>query len=140
MLHRYQPDTVKLEAGREFHGMTLLELAKDILSARRQTQRAACRSIRCSRTGLPGNNRFPRNSSRTSRIKRCVWATTPNPQTFAPFTKRGTIADFKPVSRTQIGDVPSLTLVNPSGEIHYTKVTDAKETIFARNLRQDLRR
>jgi len=51
------------------------------------------------------------------------------PQTFKAFTKRGTIVDFKPASRTQIGDVQTLQPLGENGEFKRSKVTDNKETI-----------
>lgn len=39
------------------------------------------------------------------------------PQTFMPFTNRVQVADFKEISRTQLGDAPSLLAVPESGEI-----------------------
>ncbi len=49
------------------------------------------------------------------------------PQTFKPFCRQTINVDFKPVSRTQLGDAPSLEQVNESGEFKRGAVSDARE-------------
>jgi hypothetical protein len=57
---------------------------------------------------------------------RMAYETTP--RSFGLWARRATIADFKPVQRTQLGGAPSLEKVLESGEIQYGTMGEAKET------------
>lgn len=126
LLHRFAPDTYKLEAGREFHGMTLLEMAKDVIGRSGKATRGMSKH-EVVNLAFQGTTDFTNILANVAN-KTLRAGYNAEPQTFGPIAKRGTITDFKPVNRTQIGDVPTLTQIGPSGEISYTKVTDAKET------------
>ena len=49
------------------------------------------------------------------------------PQTFAPFTRRVQVADFKQISRTQLGDAPELEKVKENGEYKHGDIGEAAE-------------
>jgi len=49
------------------------------------------------------------------------------PQSFAPFVRRVPVADFKPVSRTQLGATADLLVVPEGGEITEGKVVDTAQ-------------
>lgn len=49
------------------------------------------------------------------------------PRTFLPFTRRATAPDFKTINRTQIGEMPTLTVVGEHGEYKRVTMSDAKE-------------
>jgi hypothetical protein len=139
LLHRWQPDTYKLEAGKEFHGMTLLEMARDFIGKTGKSTRGMSKH-QVVELAFQGTTDFTNILANVAN-KSLRSGYNAEPQTFLPLGKRGTITDFKPVSRTQIGDVQTLKVIGPSGEFSYTKVTDAKEnyalgtygTIFAIN-------
>lgn len=126
LLNRWNPDAYKLEAGRQFHGMSLLEMAKDFIALKGVSVKGMDRS-RVVELAFQGTTDFPSVLANVFN-KSLRSGYNAEPQTFKPFTRRGTITDFKPVNRTQIGDVPTLQQLGPSGEYHYAKVTDAKET------------
>lgn len=126
LLHRFAPGTFKLhEAGREFMGMSLLRIAEDVLVASGQKVR-----------GLNGMELAGRAFNTTSDFP-AILANVANktlrqayeaaPQTFKPFTRMTTAQDFKQISRTQLGDAPSLALVNESAEITAGYISDSKE-------------
>jgi hypothetical protein len=50
------------------------------------------------------------------------------PRTFLPFCRQVSAADFKPINRIQLSDVPTLSKVNEKGEFHHTALSDSKET------------
>ena len=126
LLHRFQPDTFKLEAGREFHGMTLLEMAKDVIGRNGKSTRGMSKHT-VVELAFQGTTDFTNILANVAN-KTLRMGYNAEPQTFGVIAKRGTIVDFKPVNRTQIGDVNTLKLIGPQGEFTYTKVTDAKET------------
>lgn len=127
LMNRWNPNAYKLEeAGKQFHGMSLLEMAKDFIGLTGQSTRGMSRS-QVVELAFQGTTDFPSILANVFN-KSLRSGYNAEPQTFKPFTKRGTITDFKPVNRTQIGDVPTLQQLGPSGEYHYAKVTDAKET------------
>jgi hypothetical protein len=47
------------------------------------------------------------------------------PQTFKPFCRQVTAADFKPINRTMLSDTPALSLLNEKGEYTRLNLTDA---------------
>jgi len=126
LLHRFQPDTFKLEAGREFHGMTLLEMAKDVIGRNGKSTRGMSKHT-VVELAFQGTTDFTNILANVAN-KTLRMGYNAEPQTFGVIAKRGTIVDFKPVNRTQIGDVNTLKQIGPQGEFTYTKVTDAKET------------
>lgn len=50
------------------------------------------------------------------------------PQTFKPFSKPATAADFKPINRVELNDLPSLPLLNEKGEYKRVNLTDQNAT------------
>jgi hypothetical protein len=50
------------------------------------------------------------------------------PQTFRPLVRIGNAADFKEITRAQLGEAPSLLLVTENGEIRRGSVGEARET------------
>jgi len=50
------------------------------------------------------------------------------PRTFTAFCRQVSAADFKPINRVQLSDVPTLPLINEHGEFHRASVSDSKET------------
>jgi Mu-like prophage major head subunit gpT len=50
------------------------------------------------------------------------------PQTFKPFSKPATAADFKPINRVQLNDLPSLPLLNEKGEYQRVNLNDSNAT------------
>lgn len=126
LLHRFNPDTYKLDAGRDFQGMSLIELAKDVLSRSGKATRGMSKN-EVVELAFQGTTDFTSILANVAN-KTLRMGYNAEPQTFGAIARRGTITDFKPVSRTQLGDIPTLTQIGPSGEVTYAKVTDAKET------------
>ncbi|MCU1324658.1 MAG: peptidase [Bryobacterales bacterium] len=126
LLHRWDPVKFKLEAGREYQGMALLEIVRELATLKGIPVKGMPKH-RLVELAFQGTTDFANILANVAN-KSLRSGYDAEPQTFLPLTKRGTAADFKTISRTQIGDVPTLTKVNASGEFDYTKATDAKET------------
>jgi hypothetical protein len=51
------------------------------------------------------------------------------PQSFKPFTKAGTLRNYKSANRLQLGDAPPLQALNEHGEVAMGSTVESKETI-----------
>ncbi len=134
LLHRHAPGAYPLpDRAREFRGMSLIELAKDALERRGSRTRgmskleaaSAALSMR-SGAGYHSTSEFPAILANVAnKTLRDAYAATP--RTFTAWARRATIADFKPVQRTQLGGAPDLHKVLESGEFTYGTIGEAKE-------------
>jgi hypothetical protein len=134
LLHRHNPGLHQLaEDGREFRGMTLLELARSVLerhgiSTRGMSKMEVAASAFQMRAGIGyhSTSDFPAILANVaSKTLRAAYESTQ--RTFIAWARRATITDFKPVSRTQLGGAPDLTKVLESGEFQYGTIGEAKE-------------
>lgn len=134
LLHRHDPGKYKLDDGaREYRGMTLMEIGRDILKRRGIETRGMSKSELAgvmlgleTRGGLHSTSDFANivlNIS-TKTLRNAYEAA---PQTFKPFCRQVTAPDFKTIARVQLGDAPTLDKVNESGEFKRGTVSDAKE-------------
>ncbi|HEY4088866.1 MAG TPA: prohead protease/major capsid protein fusion protein [Bryobacteraceae bacterium] len=144
ILHRVNPGPNKLDTGRDFRGMSLLEIGRTLLErdgvkcAGMSKTELAGRILKGSRpngdfvefagSGYSSAADFPSILANVMN-KTLRGAYDAEPQTFKAFTKRGTLSDFKPGSRTQIGDVQTLQPIGENGEFKRSSVSDSKETI-----------
>ena len=134
LLHRYKPGEYKLDDGaRQFRGMSLLEVGRDLLERRGLKTRgmsraevAGCMLGLETRGGYNTTSDFPNILANVAN-KTLRAAYEAAPQTFKPFCRQVANVDFKPIARTQLGDAPSLEVVNESGEFKRGSVSDAKE-------------
>ncbi|WP_060851464.1 prohead protease/major capsid protein fusion protein [Methylobacterium aquaticum] len=142
LLHRHAPGTVQLtEHGRQYRGMTILEMGSDLLEARGIKTRGLSKQ---ERAGLMLETRSDaaRYAVRSGGMLTTsdfanVLANVANktlrmgydaaPQTFRPLVRVVTVPDFKPVSRVQLGEAPKLEKVNEKGEFTRGNMGDAAE-------------
>lgn len=136
LLHRHNPEKYKLPAGAEgeraasFRGLSLLELGRKCLDVRgikhegQSKMQVAGLALRAGATLTTAD--FPNVLANVAN-KTLRDAYEEAPQTFRTLGRRGTIPDFKQVSRTQLGGVSTLVKVNEAGEYTYGSVTDAAE-------------
>ncbi|MCL5779193.1 HK97 family phage prohead protease [Limibaculum sp. FT325] len=134
LLHRHAPGAYPLpDRAREFRGMSLIELAKDALDRRGTRTRgmskleaaSAALAMR-SGAGYHSTSDFPAILANVAnKTLRDAYASTP--RTFTAWARRATIADFKPVQRTQLGGAPDLHKVLESGEFTYGTIGEVKE-------------
>ncbi len=134
LLHRHDPKAYKLDEGaREYRGMTLMEIGRDLLERRGVRARGLSKSEVAgamlgleTRGGLHSTSDFPLILANVAN-KTLRSAYEAAPQTFKGFARQTSNPDFKTIARTQLGDAPSLDKVNESGEFKRGTVGEARE-------------
>ncbi|NBO19985.1 MAG: peptidase U37, partial [Proteobacteria bacterium] len=134
LLHRHDPNAYKLDSGaREYRGMTLMEIGRDILKRRGIDTRGLSKSEMAGvMLGMETRGGFHSTSDFANIVLNVANKTLRNayeaaPQTFKPFTRQVTAPDFKTIARVQLGDAPTLDKVNESGEFKRGTISDGKE-------------
>lgn len=131
LLHRWSPNGNELsEHGREYRGMSLLEMGKDMLDAhgvrtRGLPKNELARLLLEVRASLPAEYSVRAGGMHTTADFPNVLANVANktlragykaaPQTFRPLVTVVTLPDFKQVARVQLGEAPQLEKVNEHG-------------------------
>lgn len=134
LLHRCDA-TVKLEdAGREFRGMRLVDMAREFVemaggNARGMTpQELARAALGCDRqavraAGMHSTSDFPLLlGSTVNRTLRDAY--TNAPQTWRPLGRPTTVPDFRAVTRAALGDIAALEQVREHGEYKYGTLSE----------------
>ena len=134
LLHRCDT-TVKLEeAGREFRGMRLVDMAREFVemaggNARGMTpQELARAALGCDRqavraAGMHSTSDFPLLlGSTVNRTLRDAY--TNAPQTWRPLGRQTTVPDFRAVTRAALGDIAALEQVKEHGEYKYGTLSE----------------
>ncbi len=127
LLHRYDPALFSLQddLGRDWVGLTLLDLARECLEA------SGTRTRRMSRNDVAKlaltTSDFPSILADVAN-KTLRQAYEAYPRTFLTFSRRRTAADFKNINAVQLGESPSLQKVNEKGEFTYGSIAESKET------------
>lgn len=135
LLHRSDPENFPMTSeARDFAGLTLGEIAAELLSAEgvstRRMKRAEIIDLALAggtRAGLHSTSDFSTILADvgSKSLRRAYEAA---PQTWRPFTRETTISDFKPVSRSQMSEAPQLEKVNEHGEFRRGTMGEAKES------------
>ena len=132
LMHRVNPAANALsDGGRQFRGMSLLEIARDNLERRGVTTRGMSRmevagQIFGRAAGYHSTSDFPAVLANVAnQTLRAAYDEIP--RTFQAWARRETIVDFKPVSRVQLSGAPDLEKVLESGEFKYGTMGDSKE-------------
>lgn len=126
LLHRAAPGRHRLEAGREFRGMSLLEIGRSLLEAQGVNTRGMDK-LQLAQRAMHGTSDFPAILANVANnTLRAAYEAAP--QTYRPFTRQATAPDFKQIQRSQVGDAPSLKKVNEHGEFTYGTIGEGKET------------
>lgn len=142
LMHRFAPTSVELsEHGRQYRGMTLLEMGSDCLDSRGIATRGMSKHERAQRMlsmrsevseiairsgGSLSTSDFPNILANVAN-KTLRMGYQAAPQTFRPLVRVVTVPDFKPVSRVQLGEAPKLERVLESGEFKRGAMGDAAE-------------
>lgn len=126
LLHRHNPQQHKLtDNGKRFAGLSLIEIGRDLLVARGADVRGMSRDQVATRAMMTTGD-FPYILANVA-SKTLRQAYESAPQTFRPFTRQVTAPDFKTISRTALGDAPSLERVTEHGEYKYGAMSEARE-------------
>jgi phage major head subunit gpT-like protein len=132
--HRVRPQ-LKLEDGaRQYRGMRLLDMAREsleVLGVRTRgmlPMEVASVAFGMERAGgMLGTSDFPAILANVAN-KTLRQAYDMAPSRHKEFTREISAVDFKPMTRTQLGEAPQLLAVNASGEIKRGSIGDGKET------------
>ena len=128
-----------VEKGREFAGLTLVDMARECLNAAGVKTRGMDRHeiARVALQGRHGASEYFDGAMTTSDFPN-ILANVANktlrqayeaaPRTFVPFCRQVTAADFKPVNRIQLSDIAALQKTNENGEFVRIYLGDSKES------------
>ncbi|MBR9837033.1 MAG: peptidase U35 [Rhodobacteraceae bacterium] len=132
LMHRINPGVNKLsDDGRQFRGLSLVEIARDNLERRGISTRGMSKMEVASQifgraAGYHSTSDFPMILANVAnQTLRAQYDATP--RTFQAWARRETITDFKPVTRTQLSGAPDLEKVLESGEFQYGTMGESKE-------------
>lgn len=134
LLHRMSPELFKLDdVGRQYRGMSVLDIARSYLTARGQRvtniskmELAGLALGIQTRAGMHTTSDFA-NLLADVTAKTLRKAYDEAPQTFSLISRRTTLPDFKPAKRLQIGEAPQLLEVLEHGEFKHGTVGEGKE-------------
>lgn len=133
ILHRADPKNELPEGSREFRGMSLIELARESLEANGIKTRGmskmevASEALAHRAGGMHSTSDFSVILGNTvNRTLRSAYEAAP--QTFRPLVREVTVADFKSVTRAQLGEAPQLEKVNEHGEFKRGTIGEGSET------------
>ena len=131
LMSRMSPSKVELSKdGREFRGMTLLEIARNFIEARGTSTRGMSKmeiATAAFAKRMETTSDLP-NLLANVQNKQLRMAYENTPRTFVPFCTQGIAPDFKTLTRVQMSDAPKLELVNEKGEVKKGYLSDGKET------------
>ena len=134
LLHRCDPKIKLEDAGREFRGMRLVDMAREFVemsggNARGMTpQELARAALGCDRqavraAGMHSTSDFPLLlGSTVNRTLRDAY--TNAPQTWRPLGRQTTVPDFRAVTRAALGDIAALEQVKEHGEYKYGTLSE----------------
>jgi hypothetical protein len=127
MLHRINPTkNVLTDEGRNFRGMSFLEIARAVTEARGVNTRGMTRMDLASR-GLESTSDLPSIVANVAnKMLRDQYQLAP--QSWRPLAKPGHAPDFKTMTRVQISGVQALAKVPQGGELKLSYLTDGAET------------
>lgn len=135
LIHRVAPGEVKAADAGEFRGMTLLDMAREILDvngvktrgmSRNEVAKAALGLTGSRAGGMFSNGDFPGLLSNTFN-KRLRAAYDLQTRTFLPFCRQATASDFKTMYRNQLGDT-TFEAVLEQGEYKATTLSENVES------------
>ena len=134
LLHRCNASVALEEAGREFRGMRLVDMAREFVemaggNARGMTpQELARAALGCDRqavraAGMHSTSDFPLLLGST--VNRTLRDSYTNaPQTWRPLGRQTTVPDFRAVTRAALGDIAALEQVKEHGEYKYGTLSE----------------
>lgn len=126
LLHRYDSRHFELtDPAREYRGLTLLEVAREVLERSGTATRGISRNQIAERA-FHSVSDFPAILADVANkaLRRAYDA---QPRTFLEWTNSTTATDFKELNRVQLGDAPDLLEVGDGGEVKRGTISDARE-------------
>lgn len=135
LAHRVDSRAKLTDNGRQYRGLTLLEMGRELLEGRgvrtrgmdRMTLATAIMATRASGNGMLGTSDFA-NLLANLANKRLRNSYDENPGTYQMWARRAPNApDFKTMTIVQLAGTPDLLQVNEHGEFKYASMSDGKE-------------
>lgn len=126
LLYRANPRHKMADGARQYAGLSLIELAKEMLGAENVNTRGLDR-LQVATRAFQGTSDFSNLLANVAN-KTLRQAYEAAPRTFTPWARQTTAPDFKTISRIALSDAPALTTVTENGEFTRGTVTDGKET------------
>lgn len=133
ILHRVLPSAALTDNGRQYRGMSLLEIGRDMLEARGVSTRGMARMELAQRmlnfrSGMHSTSDFAHLLANVAN-KRLRNAYDGNPGTYGRWARRAPNApDFKSMKVVQLSGAPTLLRTNEHGEFKYGAMSDGSET------------
>lgn len=131
IMHRISPTAQLDDNGRQYRGMSLLEIGRDFLEAHNVNTRGmsrlelATQMTQYRSSGMHGTSDFS-NLFTNVASKRLRMAYEENPGTYRVWARRAPNAtDFKAMNVVQLSGAPDLLQVNEAGEFKYGTLADA---------------
>jgi len=126
ILHRANPGSKLSDGARQYAGMTMVDVCRDILESAGTKTRGMDR-MQIATRAFQGTSDFTNVLANVAN-KSLRKAYDAAPRTFTSWARQATAADFKTISRVSLSDAPALTKVDANGEYTRGTVTDGKET------------
>lgn len=133
VMHRVDAKAKLTDNGKQFRGMSILEMAREYLEARGINTRGMDRltlagtALQHRSAGMLGSSDFSNLFANVAN-KRLRMGYEENPGTYTRWARRAPNApDFKNISVVQLSAMPDLLKVNEHGEFKYGSMTDGKE-------------
>lgn len=132
LLHRFNPTQYKLtDAGRQFRGMSLIDMARDCLESAgirtRGMNQAEVAQMALRSGGMHSTGDFPLILGNTvNRTLRDGYALVP--RTFTEFCRQTTASDFKAVTRVALSDISQMQKIREGGEYKNGTMGDSAES------------
>lgn len=129
--HRANPSVELTEAGREFRGLNLLDMARTCaedanISTRGLSRREIAQAAMNVRSGMHSTSDFPLIlGSAVNRALTREYAI--QGRTFTQWAQRGTARDFREINRISLGDFDDLKEVKEGGEYQYGTIGEGAE-------------
>lgn len=133
LLHRSSPATVSLtDDARDFRGMALLEIGRDMLEANGIDTRGmnkdelAGHALNVRSGGIGATSDFGSILSNIANVTlRAAYEAAP--QTFRPLVREASAINFKPITRAALGEAPALNKIGENGEFKRGTLGEGKE-------------
>ncbi|AOZ05959.1 prohead protease/major capsid protein fusion protein [Cupriavidus malaysiensis] len=135
LIHRINPSTTLTDSAREYRGMTLRELSRDALErAGISTRGMSVNELAGTALGLTQRGAYHATGDLPlvfggviARTMREAYTTAP--KTFDRWARRGTLSDFRPVTRVAFDAAVQFERIRESGEYKYGKLMEGGEVI-----------
>lgn len=122
LLHRADNKVALTENGKRFYGMSLIRMAEELVGRPMGSSELQLANRAMSTSDLP--NILANVAEKSMRADYIM-----QQPSFKPWTKAGTLRNYKRANRLMLGDFPNLEAVNEHGEFKHGSMSESKESI-----------